>query len=186
VPIHPSLEVTVIDTGIRRSLTESAFNQRRAECEAVAAHFGVRALRDLDPAVFAEGEGDLDPVLRARARHVLGELRRVEPVATALASGDAARLAALLHEAHVSLSQDFDVSLPAIDRLAALVREALGDEGGVRLTGAGFGGCLVAVARREARGAIDAGIARYNETAEVRASAETFAPVGGAARIAAS
>jgi len=186
VPIHPSLEVTVIDTGIRRSLTESAFNQRRAECEAVAAHFGVRALRDLDPAVFAKGEGDLDPVLRARARHVLGELRRVEPVATALANGDAARLAALLHEAHVSLSQDFDVSLPAIDRLAALVREALGDEGGVRLTGAGFGGCLVAVARREARGAIDAGIARYNETAEVRASAETFAPVGGAARIAAS
>lgn len=186
VPIHPGLEVTVIDTGIRRSLTESAFNQRRAECEAVAAHFGVRALRDLDPAVFAEGEGDLDPVLRARARHVLGELRRVEPVAAALAGGDAASLAALLHEAHVSLSQDFDVSLPAIDRLAASVRAALGKRGGVRLTGAGFGGCLVAVARREARGAIETGIARYNETAAIPASAETFAPVGGAARTAAS
>lgn len=184
VPIHPGLEVTVIDTGIRRSLTESAFNQRRAECEAVAAHFGVRALRDLDPAVFAEG--DLDPVLRARARHVLGELRRVEPVAAALAGGDAAALAALLHEAHVSLSQDFDVSLPAIDRLAASVCAALGQRGGVRLTGAGFGGCLVAVARCEARGAIEAGIACYNETAAIPASAETFAPVAGAARIAAS
>lgn len=186
VPIHPGLEVTVIDTGIRRSLTESAFNQRRAECEAVAAHFGVRALRDLDPAAFAEGESDLDPVLRARARHVLGELRRVEPVAAALAGGDTAALAALLHEAHVSLSQDFDVSLPAIDRLAASVRAALGQRGGVRLTGAGFGGCLVAVARCEARGAIEAGIACYNETAAIPASAETFAPVAGAARIAAS
>ncbi|MFO6446091.1 galactokinase [Erythrobacter sp. NE805] len=187
IPIHPSLAVTVIDTGIRRSLTESAFNQRRAECEAAAQHFGLKALRDLDAGALAAAEGRLDPVLFRRARHVVGEMERVEPIATALATGDAATLAAVLHEAHVSLSEDFEVSLPAIDRLAALVREGLGEAGGVRLTGAGFGGCLVAVARRDARPAIDAAIARYNAAGSgLPASAETFKPISGAAPIGAS
>ena len=184
IPIHESLAVTVIDTGLRRNLTESAFNQRRAECEAVAAHFGVKALRDLAPATLAAAEGTLDPVLFRRARHVVHEMERVEPVAVALATGDSAALAAVLHEAHLSLSEDFDVSLPAIDQLAGLVRAALGDLGGVRLTGAGFGGCLVVVAKREASGAIDDAVARYNAaTSGVSASAETFKPVGGAAPI---
>lgn len=184
IPIHPDLAVTVIDTGLRRDLTESAFNQRRAECEAVARHFGVKALRDLDGGQLLLAEPDLDPVLYRRARHVVGEMERVEPVAVALAQGDAATLAEVLHEAHVSLSEDFEVSLPAIDQLAATVREALGQDGGVRLTGAGFGGCLVVVAKREARGKVDEAIARYNRTSNgLPASAETFRPIAGAAPI---
>lgn len=184
IPIHPSLAVTVIDTGLRRNLTESAFNQRRAECEAVAAHFGVKALRDLDGGKLLLGEPDLDPVLFRRARHVVSEMERVEPVAVALTQGDTATLAAVLHEAHVSLSEDFDVSLPAIDQLAGLVRESLGDLGGVRLTGAGFGGCLVVVAKREASGAIGDAVARYNAaTSGLPACAETFKPIAGAAPI---
>ncbi len=184
IPIHPSLAVTVIDTGLRRDLATSAFNQRRAECEAVAAHFGVKALRDLDGSKLLLGEPDLDPVLFRRARHVVSEMERVEPVAVALTQGDTATLAAVLHEAHVSLSEDFDVSLPAIDQLAGLVREALGDQGGVRLTGAGFGGCLVVVAKHEARAAIDDAVARYNRaTSGLPASAETFKPIAGAAPI---
>jgi len=184
IPIHPSLAVTVIDTGLRRDLTESAFNQRRAECEAVAQHFGVKALRDLDGGKLLLAVPDLDPVLYRRARHVVGEMERVEPVAVALAQGDAATLADVLHEAHVSLSEDFEVSLPAIDQLATMVREALGQDGGVRLTGAGFGGCLVAVAKREAQSKIDEAIARYNRASNgLPASAETFRPIGGAAPI---
>ncbi len=184
IPIHPSLAVTVIDTGLRRDLTESAFNERRAECEAVAKHFGVKALRDLDGGKLLLAEPDLDPVLFKRARHVVSEMERVEPVAVALAQGDTATLAEILHEAHVSLSEDFDVSLPAIDQLATIVREALGDQGGVRLTGAGFGGCLVAVAKHEAGGLIDDAIARYNRaTSGFPASAEAFKPTGGAAPI---
>ncbi len=185
IPIHASLAITVIDTGLRRDLTTSAFNQRRAECEAVAEHFGVKALRDLDAdALFAE-EGKLDPVLFRRARHVVTEMERVEPVAVALATGDTAALAALLDEAHRSLAVDFDVSLPAIDALASMVREALGEAGGVRLTGAGFGGCLVAVTDRDARSAIDDAVARYNRsTADLPASAETYRPAKGAGAIA--
>jgi galactokinase len=183
IPIHPSLAVTVIDSGLRRSLTESAFNQRRAECEAVAAHFGVKALRDLDPEVLAAAQSSLDPTLYARARHVVGEIARVEPVAVALAQGDSAALSVQMREAHRSLSVDFEVSLPPIDQLAALVGDVLGVGGGVRLTGAGFGGCLVAVSVREATSAIEDAIARYNTTANLSARTEVFRPVGGAAPI---
>ena len=184
VPIHESLAITVIDTGIRRSLTESAFNQRRAECEAVAAHFGVKALRDLDSTRLLLAEPDLDPVLFRRARHVVTEMERVEPVGVALARGTTGVLAAVLREAHLSLSEDFDVSLPPIDRLATMIAESLGDQGGVRLTGAGFGGCLVAVAAREAGAVIDEAIAIYNREADLPARAEVYRPVAGAAPIA--
>jgi galactokinase len=88
-----------------------------------------------------------------------------------------------MREAHLSLSADFDVSLPPIDRLAALVAEALGEAGGVRLTGAGFGGCLVAVTHKDATGAIDDAIARYNADADLPARAEIFRPSDGAAPI---
>ena len=127
IPIHASLAITVIDTGLRRNLTESAFNERRAQCEAAAAHFGLKALRDLDLATLEAGQTSLDPTLYRRARHVVGEIERVEPVAVALTQGDTALLAEVMREAHLSLSQDFDVSLPPIDRLAQMVAEALGD-----------------------------------------------------------
>lgn len=183
IPIHESLAITVVDTGIRRSLTESAFNQRRAECEAAAAHFGLKALRDCDSTRLLLAEPDIDPVLFRRARHVVTELERIEPVGVALARGDTAVLAALMREAHLSLSEDFEVSLPPIDRLAELVADGLGDAGGVRLTGAGFGGCLVAVTRHDAVSAIDDAIGRYNRDADLPARAEQFRPVGGAAAV---
>jgi galactokinase len=183
IPIHPELAITVIDTGLRRNLTESAFNQRRAECEAAAAHFGVAGLRDCDQAMLHAAEGSLDPLLWRRARHVVDEIARVEPFAVALATGDTASLAALMREAHLSLSGDFDVSLPPIDRLAGMIADALGDTGGVRLTGAGFGGCLVAVSRHDAVSAIDDAIGRYNGDADLPARADQFRPVGGAASV---
>lgn len=183
IPIHESLAITVVDTGIRRSLTESAFNQRRAECEAAAAHFGLKALRDCDSTRLLLAEPDLDPVLFRRARHVVTEMERIEPVGVALARGGTGVLAALMREAHLSLSEDFEVSLPPIDRLAELVADGLGDAGGVRLTGAGFGGCLVAVSRHDAVSAIDDAIGRYNRDADLPARAEQFRPVGGAAAV---
>jgi galactokinase len=183
IPVHRSLAITVIDTGLRRSLTESAFNQRRAECEAAAAHFGVKALRDLTPEALKAGYATLDQTLYGRARHVVSEIGRVEPFAVALAQGDAATLAAVMGEGHRSLSTDFDVSLPQIDRLEALVREGLGDAGGVRLTGAGFGGCLVAVTSHDALPAIDDAVKAYNNSADLPARADTFQPAGGAAPI---
>lgn len=183
IPVHPALAITVIDTGLRRSMTESAFNERRAECEAAAQYFDLAALRDLDFATLDAAYGTLKQTLYRRARHVVGEIARVEPVAVALAQGDTAALAKHLRAAHISLSGDFEVSLPQIDRLVAIIGEALGDAGGVRLTGAGFGGCLVAVSKHEATPAIEAAVARINTTSDLPARAETFRPTSGAAPI---
>ncbi|MFM7402911.1 MAG: galactokinase [Erythrobacter sp.] len=183
IPIHPSLAITIIDTGLRRNLTQSAFNERRDECATVAIRLGVRALRDCDWDRLMAAKEELSPTLLARARHVVGEIERVEPVAVALTEGNTAVLAEVMREAHLSLSEDFEVSLPVIDELAALVSDQLGNAGGVRLTGAGFGGCLVAVSAQDAISAIDDAIARYNKTADLPARAEQFVPVGGAAPI---
>jgi galactokinase len=185
VPVHPSLAITVIDSGIRRSLTESAFNQRRAECEAAARHYGVASLRNLTPEALEAGRGGLDEVLFARARHVVTEIARVEPMAEAVASGDTSAISRLLAEGHRSLAEDFAVSLPALDRLAAEVGAALGPAGGVRLTGAGFGGCLVAVSDVASTDAIMAAVERYNLTAAIPARTHRFSPGSGAAPIAA-
>lgn len=184
VPVHPGLAITVIDSGIRRSLVTSAFNQRRAECEAAARHYGVASLRDLTVDALNAGRGDLDDVLFARARHVVAEIARVAPMADALAAGDTAALAGVLTEGHRSLAEDFAVSLPALDRIAALVGSALGTAGGVRLTGAGFGGCLVAVSDADAGDAIADAVARYNAEAATPARTYRFSPGSGAAPIA--
>lgn len=183
IPIHGDLAISVIDTGLRRELTESAFNKRRAECEAAAAHFKLPSLRDLDPATLAAAERTLDPTLFRRARHVVGEIARVEPVAVALARGDTTTLAEVMREAHLSLAEDFEVSLPVIDRLAAAIAGVLGEAGGVRLTGAGFGGCLVAVTAKDAVEAIEDAVSLHNMTASLPARTEVFRPAAGAAAL---
>jgi galactokinase len=183
VPVAPELVITVIDSGLRRQLVTSAFNKRRGECAAAARHYRVAALRDLDPAQLEAGRAGLDPLLLARARHVVSENARVAPVADALAAGDLAALAALLGEGHRSLAGDFAVSLPALDRLAEMVGAALGNAGGVRLTGAGFGGCLVAVSDGAAAAAIPDAIARYNRETGAAARSAVMRAGGGAAAI---
>jgi len=184
IPIDPRLAIMVIDTGIRRQLTQSAFNQRRAECVAAAQHFGVASLRDLAPELLEAGRATLDPVLFARARHVVQEIALVEPAAVALAKGDTALLAEVMAASHWSLSEDYAVSLPAIDALVTLLAEVLGDAGGVRLTGAGFGGCLVAVVDEAATAAVIAAVEeRYNPTAALAARAEVFQASAGASSV---
>ncbi len=184
IPIDPRLALMVIDTGIRRQLTQSAFNQRRAECEAAARHYGVTSLRDLSPDQLEAGRAALEPVLYARARHVVHEIALVEPAAVALARGDTALLAEVMAASHWSLAEDYAVSLPPIDALVTLIATVLGDAGGVRLTGAGFGGCLVAVVDQAASADVIAAVEqRYNPTAALAARAEVYHASAGAAAI---
>ena len=184
IPIAPDLALLVVDTGIRRQLTESAFNERRAECEAAAKHYQVESLRELDASLLESARGTLDDVLYARARHVVQEISLVEPAAVALARGDTALLAEVMALSHRSLAQDYGVSLPAIDSLVALIAEVLGTSGGVRLTGAGFGGCLVAVVAEDAADGVREVIeTRYNPVAALPARVEAFLPSAAAASV---
>ena len=144
VPLPEDLDVVVVDSGQSRRLEGSRYAERAAQCQAAEAVIG--PLRDAGPGTEV---AIADPVVRARARHVLGENARVRSAATALRGRDHALLGALLQESHVSLRDDFAVSTPTLD---ALVGRLVATSGvwGARLTGAGFGGCVVAVCERGA------------------------------------
>jgi len=134
VAIPAELGVLVVHSGVERALAGSAYAERRAACEAAAARFGVATLRD------ATIEQAVDDPL---ARHVVSENARVLAFVDALRSGDAPRAGALMLASHASLRDDFAVSTPELDLLVDLTVAA--GAFGARLTGAGFGGCIVAL-----------------------------------------
>ena len=134
VAIPDELAVVVVHCGVARTLAGSEYAQRRAAVEAAAARLGVATLRDAMPETVSD-----DPF----ARHVVTENRRTLMFVAALRRGRVAELGELLAGSHRSLRDDFAVSTPALDTLV----ESLVEAGaiGARLTGAGFGGCVVAL-----------------------------------------
>ncbi|HUQ39094.1 MAG TPA: galactokinase [Acidimicrobiales bacterium] len=139
VGLPDGVEVVVIHSGQERTLMGSAYAERRAACEAAAAVVG--PLREAT----VDGLGVIvDEVTRARARHVVTENGRVRDFAAALVAGDHSAAGALMVASHASLRDDFEVSTPVLD---ALVDDLVATSGvhGARLTGAGFGGCVVAL-----------------------------------------
>jgi galactokinase len=145
VPLPRGTVVVVLDTATRRGLVDSAYNERRAQCEAAARLFGVKALRDVTSAQLKARAAELEPVTLRRARHVVTEDERTLAAAEAMRANDAPRLGTLMNESHESLRHDFEVTN---DGLNAMVDEARRAPGcfGARMTGAGFGGCAVALA----------------------------------------
>ncbi|MHB8465780.1 MAG: galactokinase [Acidimicrobiales bacterium] len=141
VRIPGDVEVLVVNSGERRALATSAYALRRREVEQAAAELGA-SLRDVavdDIAAIS------DPTLRRRARHVATENARVTAFAAALGSGDVRSAGQLMADSHVSLRDDFEVSTTTLDGLVDSLCRTRG-VWGARLTGAGFGGCVVALA----------------------------------------
>ncbi|HET6762749.1 MAG TPA: hypothetical protein VFH27_03730, partial [Longimicrobiaceae bacterium] len=149
VPLPSGTAVVVLDTATRRGLVDSAYNERRAMCEAAARFFQVPALRDVSRAAFQAREGEMDPVMRRRARHVVTECDRTLRAAEALEAGDAERVGRLMDESHASLRDDFEVSRRELDAIVGLAQAHPACHG-ARMTGAGFGGCAVALVRADA------------------------------------
>lgn len=160
IPLPPEVAVMIVHSRVARGLVDSEYNARRAQCEVAARHFGVAALRDLDAATLEAGADGLDPVVLRRARHVVSENQRTLDAAAALATGDLERLGVLMAASHASMRDDFEITVPAIDRLVAIAQSAIGTQGGARMTGGGFGGCIVALMPRrqvaQVRAAIEA------------------------------
>jgi galactokinase len=146
VSIPTDWEILIVHSGVKRGLVDSEYNLRRQQCEAAAAYFGQASLRDVDLADLLAAEGKLDPLSFRRARHVLTENQRTLAATEALEQSDMSRLASAMAESHASMRDDFAITTPAIDQLVAIIAEAGGDQVGVRMTGGGFGGCVVAVA----------------------------------------
>ena len=137
----------VMDSRAARTLAGSAYNDRRRVCEAAAVNLGLAYLASMtDEAQWAQLD---DPAEQALARHVFTETRRVAAMEQALLAQDADAVGACLQASHTSLRDDYRVSSPALD---ALVEHASGHPAcrGARMTGAGFGGCAIALVSRSA------------------------------------
>jgi galactokinase len=148
VPLPHGTVVVVLDTATRRGLVDSAYNERRAQCEAAARLFGVKALRDVTSAQLEARAAELDPLTLKRARHVVTEDERTVAAAEAMRASDAARLGKLMNESHESLRYDFEVTNDGLNVMVDEARRAPGCFG-ARMTGAGFGGCAVALVAAE-------------------------------------
>ncbi|RJG22235.1 galactokinase [Massilia cavernae] len=156
LPVPGGSEIIVIDSGMPRTLAGSAYNERRAECEAAAKALGVVALRDVTDVAKVEA---LPEPLRKRARHVVSENNRVLEACKGVSPE---RFGELMNDSHFSLRDDYEVSIPELDELTALLRESDGVHG-ARLTGAGFGGAVVALCRPGVGAAAGAAVvARFN------------------------
>jgi galactokinase len=149
VPLPEAAAVVVLDTSTRRGLVDSAYNERRSQCEAAARFFGVQALRDVSPADFESRKGGLEQIVMRRARHIITENQRVLDAMQAMLTGDVVRLGSLFNASHASLRDDFQVSSPALNRIVEAAQAQSGCHG-ARMTGAGFGGCAVALVAVEA------------------------------------
>jgi galactokinase len=149
LPLPPSARVVVIDSGVRRGLVDSAYNERREQCEHAARRLGRVALRDVPRAELEARAAELPETTMRRARHVITEIERTLQAADALSGGDVAEFGRLMSASHASLRDDFEVSTRELDRLVEL---AVADPScyGARMTGAGFGGCVVALVKAEA------------------------------------
>jgi galactokinase len=180
VRVPESVAVVVLDTATRRGLVDSQYNERRTRCEQAAREFGVRALRDVDMAAFTARAARMDPVTMKRARHVITENARTFAAADALARGDVRRVGALMDESHASLRDDFEVSRPELDLMVDLAREEPGSLG-ARMTGAGFGGCAVALVQAVAAPAFARSVARrYAEQSGLQPSVYLCSAAAGA------
>ncbi|MFA3760260.1 galactokinase [Yersinia sp. 2544 StPb PI] len=145
VAMPENVAVVIINSNVKRGLVDSEYNTRRQQCETAARFFGVKALRDVDPTLFFSIQDELDPVVAKRARHVITENERTLAAADALASGDLKLMGQLMQESHISMRDDFEITVPPIDSLVDIVKSVIGEQGGVRMTGGGFGGCIVAL-----------------------------------------
>jgi galactokinase len=149
--------LVAIHTGSTRSLSDSQYNARRAQCEAAAAALakddpGIRSLRDVTPAMLPTVRARVDEETYRRCRHVVEENVRVQDSIAALAAGDLAAVGRLWAASHASLRDDFEVVSPELDALVEIATAVPGTVA-ARMTGAGFGGCTINLVER---GAVDA------------------------------
>ncbi|MGH9212969.1 MAG: galactokinase [Acidimicrobiales bacterium] len=139
IPLPEDVEVVVVDSGQERALVASPYAERRAEC--ARAEVVVGPLRE---ATSEQVEAIDDQVLQRRARHVTTENQRVDAMVAAFKDGDLRQAGELMLASHASLRDDFEVSTPRLDELVHRLRGTAGVYG-ARMTGAGFGGCVVAL-----------------------------------------
>jgi galactokinase len=148
-PLPENVSVVILDTSTRRGLVDSAYNERRNQCEEAARWFGVKALRDVSVEEFNnKAKEGLNELVLKRARHIITENARVLEAVDVMKTGNIKRLGKLFNASHDSLRDDFEVTNDQLNMIVECAREQKSCYG-ARMTGAGFGGCAVALVEKE-------------------------------------
>ncbi len=145
VRMPENMVVMIINTNKKRGLVDSEYNTRRQQCEEAAHILNVAALRDASLEDLLAKKALMSEVVYRRARHVITENSRALDAAEALRHGDLTTLSQLMMQSHHSMRDDFEITVKEVDSLVEIVKSVIGDRGGVRMTGGGFGGCVVAL-----------------------------------------
>lgn len=145
ISMPEGLAVMIINSNVKRGLVDSEYNTRRLQCEDAARTLGLKALRDISLVELQNNKDKLSEVVYRRAHHVVSDSERTVLAAQALRNNDVVQLSQLMAESHISMRDDFEITVPPIDFAVKILTEYLGNKGGVRMTGGGFGGCMVAL-----------------------------------------
>ena len=145
ISMPENLAVMIINSNVKRGLVDSEYNTRRLQCEEAARTLGLKALRDISLVDLQSNKELLPDVVYRRAHHVVSDSERTVLAAQALRTNDVVQLSHLMAQSHISMRDDFEITVPPIDFAVKILTEYLGDKGGVRMTGGGFGGCMVAL-----------------------------------------
>jgi galactokinase len=184
-PIPKGMVILVVNSNVQRGLVDSEYNARRQQCEEVARVLDVRALRDVSLEQLNDAAGNLSEQQYRRARHVVTENARTVAAMTAMQANDIKTLGSLMGQSHDSLRDDYEVTTKELDGLVSIIKGVIGDVGGVRMTGGGFGGCVVALIPADFEPAVIAAVAaqyspQFGLEAEVyrcKASTGAFRPI---------
>ncbi|MEM7081655.1 MAG: galactokinase [Pseudomonadota bacterium] len=183
----PNVSVLIINSKVSRELRDGAYARRRATCEEACGILGVSHLRDVTPEQVDAARDALGELRFKRARHVTTEDARTRATVAAIQAQRWQEAGELMHQSHLSLSQDYETSVPELDALNAIAHD-LGPKAGLygaRITGGGFGGCAVALIQHDRRDAIIKTLfERYKEATGLELETYSSSPSGGAQLIA--
>lgn len=149
VPLPDDMKLVIINSNYPRKLVDSEYNQRRIDCEQAAQKMGLLTLRHATLELLNSTAPQLSDTELRRARHVITENSRVLATQKALIANDMATLSELMRASHLSLQNDFEVTVPPVDGLVEICHQLFGDQIAVRMTGGGFGGAIVCLCREE-------------------------------------
>ncbi|BCL84407.1 galactokinase [Ktedonobacteria bacterium brp13] len=160
----PDVSVVVIDTGVRRELAASAYNERRSQCEEATARIrelflkdepenkearDIKSLRDIMPELYARYKAQLPQVLQQRAGYIIAENERVLKTVELLKANDIEAIGQILWQGHAGLCHEYEVSCVELDTLVDIAHKVPGVLG-ARMLGGGFGGCTINLVRTDA------------------------------------
>ena len=161
VALPADTAIVIVNSNVQRGLVDSEYNARRLQCEEAAKFFKVKALRDVDMPTLRSKSADLTPKIARRARHIISDSQRAIELSQALRQGDFAQISQLMADSHASMQGDFEITIPPIDALVSIIHDVLGKQGGVRMTGGGFGGCVVALMPSALAPAVQAAVTQH-------------------------